>query len=309
MNETSTLALRTTVHELVAAFERAERDVRAAFAQIVAAEQAVNLAFGITESWPSIRVSATGTRYDDDFKNVERTIEIMTRAAWRSIVERLELRRFMSIKRWEELEKQLHGEERGGPKLPPITLDNVVAFAEGHYQQAPAMLTEAVREVFEWLRPREHDSVHKLKTNTEMEVGERAIVSGMITSGYTASGLQVRADSFSRCSQQLVALENVFNALAGRGTIAKSYRSALEDAISKVAEGETDLFAYRACKNGHLHLRFKRLDLLARFNAMAGGKNLKPAEGEDEKLRRELAEQRALNERLRREAARRGAVA
>lgn len=40
--------------------------------------------------------------------------------------------------------------------------------------------------------------------------------------------------------------------------------------------GETDLFAFRCCANGNLHLRFRRLDLLARFNQIAGGRRLRP---------------------------------
>ena len=295
------LAHRATIRELVSAFEKAEREVRAAFAQIVAAEQAVNAAFGIVESFPSIHVSACGDQHWDDFKNADAAVEIMTRTAWRNIVDRLELRRFMSIKRWEELEKQLYERGYGKAKLPAITEDNVVAFAEGYYAQAREMLTEAVREVFDWLRPRPHTTVGKLKTNTEMEVGERVILGYVVELGFTG-GLRVRSGA---SSQQLIALENVFHGLAGRGTIAKGFRSDLENAIGQADEGETDLFEYRACKNGNLHLRFKRLDLLAKFNQIAAGKVLRPAETEEECLRRKVAEARAENERLKREAARR----
>lgn len=298
------LTIRNNITTMVAAFEAAERDVRAAFAAIVAAEKAVNAAFGIEPDYRSIRVSASGDQWRDDFKDADAAVEIMTRAAWGAIVERLELRRFMSIKRWEDLQKQLNGKGHEREKLPPFTVQNVFAFADGYYAQGRQMLTEAVREVFEWLRPRKGTQTGDLKTNTEMEVGERAIVGWMIDSGYGASGFKVR---YGTPSQHLIALENVFNALAGNGAIAKGYRSALENAIEKSSEGETDLFEYRACKNGNLHLRFKRLDLLAKFNAIAAGKTLRPVESEDERLRREVAQARAENERLRRDAARRAA--
>jgi len=295
------IALRNTVQTMVAAFEAAERDVRAAFAQIVAAEASVNAAFGVgRDGFPDIRVSASGDQWRDNFKDPDAAVEIMTRTAWRLIVERLELRRFMSIKRWEELQAQLDGKGHERKKLPPFTVQNVVAFADGYYAQGRQMLTEAVREVFEWLRPRKGTQAGDLKTNTELEVGERAIVGWMITSGYGQSGLQVRYDQ----SQKLIALENVFNGLAGNGTIAKGYRSQLENAIAQSAEGETDLFEYRACKNTNLHLRFKRLDLLARFNAIAAGKVFRPAETEEQRLKREIAQARAENERLKRAAPR-----
>ena len=288
------LAHRTTARELAIAFERAERDVRAAFAQIAAAETAVNAAFGNTEGHRAIRVSACGDQWRDNFNDVEQTIEIMTRAAWRTIVDRLELRRFMSIKAYEAMTKALDKE-----KLPPITEESVARFAHDHLARARDYLKEAVDEVFDFLRPHAWTRVGQLKTNTEMEVGERVILSSMVDAGFAAGTFRVTYSG--NRSQQLVALENVFSALDGRGEINKAHRSLLAAAIESAAngEGETDLFAFRCCKNGNLHLRFKRLDLLARFNAIAGGTRLRPVETEEQRLRREIALEKAKNERLR----------
>ena len=288
------LAHRTTARELAIAFERAERDVRAAFAQIAAAETAVNAAFGNTEGHRAIRVSACGDQWRDNFNDVEQTIEIMTRAAWRTIVDRLELRRFMSIKAYEAMTKALDKE-----KLPPITEESVARFAHDHLARARDYLKEAVDEVFDFLRPHAWTRVGQLKTNTEMEVGERVILSYMVDAGFAAGTFRVTYSG--NRSQQLVALENVFSALDGRGEINKAHRSLLAAAIESAAngEGETDLFAFRCCKNGNLHLRFKRLDLLARFNAIAGGTRLRPVETEEQRLRREIALEKAKNERLR----------
>lgn len=105
------LVLRTTVRELVAAFVAAERDVRAAFASIVAAEQRVNAVFTMgEESHRAIRVSACGSRFHDNFKDADEAVELMTRAAWKTIVERLELRRFMSIRAYKEMDDALDRE-------------------------------------------------------------------------------------------------------------------------------------------------------------------------------------------------------
>ena len=288
------IAIRATARDLAIAFERAERDVRAAFAQIVAAETALNSVFGNVESYQSIRVSACGTRYHDNFRDVDETIEIMTRAAWHAIVDRLELRRFMSIKAYEAMTKALNEE-----KLPAITEENVARFGHDHLVRARDYLKEAVDEVFEFLRPRGWTRAGQLKTNTEMEVGERVILSCMVDSGYRAGTFRVSYHGIR--AQQLTAMENVFSALDGRGEISKGYRSLLQTAIEAAegGEGETDLFAFRGCKNGNLHLRFKRLDLLARFNQIAGGARLRPAESEEERLKREIARVKADNARLR----------
>ena len=149
--------------------------------------------------------------------------------------------------------------------------------------------------------------VGQLKTNTELEIGERVILGSVVRRWYGTW----QVNDYAR--QRLIALENVFNGLAGNGEICKTYYSQLQTEIERRednnGEGETALFAFRACKNGNLHLRFKRLDLLAQFNALAGGKNLRPVETEEEKLKREVAHARADNARLKREAARRDSKA
>lgn len=38
--------------------------------------------------------------------------------------------------------------------------------------------------------------------------------------------------------------------------------------------GETEYFAFKCYGNGNLHLRFKRMDLVKKLNAVAGGRNL-----------------------------------
>lgn len=99
------LARRATVTELVNAFQRAEAQVRSSFAALVQAQRDVNLAFGFSDC-RQINVSASdhwGSRFDDPDAAVAR----MARDAWKAIVDRLELRRAMSIKRWEDLDRQL----------------------------------------------------------------------------------------------------------------------------------------------------------------------------------------------------------
>ena len=64
-----------------------------------------------------------------------------------------------------------------------------------------------------------------------------------------------------------------------KGQINKSHYSALHDAIVATpitsGKGETEYFEFRAFRNGNLHLKVRRLDLLERFNALAGGKRLR----------------------------------
>jgi hypothetical protein len=263
----SALANRSTVRGLVAAFQSAESTVRASFAAIVEAEEALNAVFTMGGT-VGIRVEASRHGHGTDFTDPDCTVERMARQAWGVIVERLELRRMMSIARWNELQEQL---DKG--KLPAITEENVNAFARGYAVALPDMIQEAVGEVFDWLRPWNTD----YKTNSKLEIGPKVILAHVVELAWTGGGFRVNHYR----QQNLVALENVFRALDGQGNIAKTYQSELETAIGqsgKEGRGETSLFRFKAFRNQNVHLEFKRLDLLKRFNQVAGGRRLKPAQ-------------------------------
>lgn len=263
---TDALARKSTVIELVAAFRETERVIRESFAAIVEAEKALNAVFTLGGDHP-IRIGCSRYHYHDaNFAEPGETIAHMQREAWGVIVQRLELHKAMSIARFKELEAQLKDGE-----LPPITEDNVTAFVENAMGSLGEMMREAIQEVFDWLRP--HHS--ELKTNSEYEVPSKVILGWVVDQGWNGKGFRINHYR----QQNIIALENVFNALAGQGQVAKQYQSALQVAIEASTDGtgETDLFTFKAFKNHNLHLTFKRLDLLAAFNAIAGGKRLHKA--------------------------------
>ena len=76
--------------------------------------------------------------------------------------------------------------------------------------------------------------------------------------------------------QNIRAIDNVFHALDGNGTI-KTHGGPLIDAIetAKDGTGETQYFKFRCFRNRNLHLEFKRLDVVAKLNAVAGGMRLR----------------------------------
>lgn len=261
------LTHRATVHQLVAAFQTAEATVRRCFAELVEAERAVNAAFGNADRGITISASSHWTsRFDDADEAVSR----MQRTAWESIVDRLELRRVMSIAAYAELERRLQDEP-----LPAITVENVEAFARQYAGDLPALFDAAVREVFDWLRPRNS----KYKTNSEMEIPRRVVLSRVVEDAG-----KWPSDRYHVChytAQKLIALENVFHGLDGMGQTAKDHVSQLQRAIEACKRGEghgsTELFEFRVYDNGNLHLTFRRADLLARLNQVAGGMRLRAA--------------------------------
>ena len=264
---TTSLAHRATVRTLVAAFVRSEATVRESFAALDAAQRDLNAVFALgdfrhTMDYRCDRYSGRTTKFDD----VEYTIQEMRRSAWRYLVEKLELRRIMSASKWKELDERLDKEEP-----PPITEEIVFGMAAKYMSELPELYEENIREVFEWLRP-SADHGKQYKTNARYELGTRVVLSYMVSPAWVGGGFRVDHDR----EQRLLALDNVFSALDGQGLKAQSALSAAIGA-SKSGEGETEYFAFRACKNRNLHLRFKRLDLLKRLNEIAGGKRLRGA--------------------------------
>ncbi len=252
------LAPRLTVAQMVAAWRDAEADIRAAFALLAVAQTRLGDVFG---RHPGDTLPIVGKWHlQPDYNSPEESLEKLSRTVWERLVDKVQVRQMMSVAAAKELDRQLERDE-----LPPITEEAVHTMLAGFRAQAPNMLQAAVEEVFDRLRPRGN----RYKSNSEYEVPPKVVLEWMVEKHYNGK-LRVRYDS----QQHLIALENVLHSLAGKGSVCKGHHSDLSHAIDQSPAGETDLFRYRAFGNGNLHLTFKDLDLLARFNQAAGGARL-----------------------------------
>lgn len=262
------LTARMSIPELVAVYDRAERDIKAGFALVARAQDSLAAAFTLDSSRG---ITVQDWRDQVHFDDPEQNLKIVRRSIWQILVDRLELRRLMSISAWEKLEKQL----KDGSDVPEVTEITVRAMVEQFTSQLPEMLEAAIGEVFEWLRPHNTD----YKRNSQLEIPKRVALTWVVEAQWgDPKRMKVRYNAQPR----MTALENVFSALDGRGSITKTHYSALSQAIEKTPrseQGETEYFRFRSYKNGALHLEFKRLDLLAKFNRIAGGQRLRPKAG------------------------------
>lgn len=262
------LAARLDVPQLVATYEQAERDIRDGFALVARAEERLNAAFTMNH-WSPIHV---GNHYQRmNFADVDTALREARRGVWEALLDRLELRRFMSIREWEKLWEQVHK----GADVPEVTIENVTAMARQFRDRIPEMLSAAVVEVFEWLTPQRSG----YKTNSKLELGRKVVIGYALETwrGRVQWGWQLEV----RGAQRFNALENVFSSLDGKGSVTKTHHSEIGTAIRAIPRGEpcvgeTPYFAFRGFSNGNLHMTFKRLDLLKRFNMIAGGARLRP---------------------------------
>lgn len=265
MNNSTTLTKHNTVAEVVRVYEEAKADIHKAFAVLAAAEKRLNDTFQM-EHWSTLQIRGKYDGRGINFNRPEEAIEELTREVWRRLVDRLELRRFMTNTRWEQLQKDI---KEGN--MPEVTVANVMAFGQGMTEQIPQMAKEMIQEVFEFLRPRRNT----YKTNSQFEIGPRVIIEYGVEDW---DGFRWGVHYYKQ--QQFTTLENVFSMLDGKGSINKTHTSKLEEAIRASGErgrGETDYFEFKCFHNQNLHIKFKRLDLVKKLNQMAGGMRLREA--------------------------------
>lgn len=211
-------------------------------------------AFDFTEVW---------RRVHSDLPTAEALELHWRQAAWRILVDRMELKRICSVARATEIDKQM---ER--PKeLPEITEANMIAMLEGNVRNVGAFLAEAIKELFDHLRPYRHgDLGDGMVTNKVYQIGERVVLHYAVTQSF--GGGRFRLSYSERQTQVVRCLDNVMHLLDGKGTV-PTHAGPLVDALN--GEGnrglvETEYFEAKSFKNQNLHLRFKRPDLLAELN-------------------------------------------
>ena len=198
-------------------------------------------------------------RSDIEVDRPKESIDKIRIKIWQTIINKSEIRRFLSVKEAGLLDKKL--EEGLFPEVTTEEVYNVVRSAMANIQN---FADEMVAEAFEFLRPGQHGHSHYVNNKKfEGEVGKRVILHWV--DRYYGSG-NFRVSNYY--DKQVRAVDNVFHALDGKGFSA-TYYGELGDAINNcTGSGETDYFRFKCYMNGNLHLEFKRMDLVKKMNAI-----------------------------------------
>lgn len=259
----ASIITRQTASEMVRSYQQAKEMIEKAYTDLGKAEAILHQSFG-------------GAYFDvlpaHSYNSIKDLPEVMAKIrqkAWRCIIDRIEIRKTLSVKRAEEMDKKLEDLKA----IPEITEPAVFDMVQTLVRQSGDFAREAVMEVFEYLRPAAHKNSwsRNYKTNQKngkYSIGKKVILSDIVEFGV---GCRLRVSYSSICQNNLCAIDKVFYLLDGAGT-PPGYRGELIDAINTAPDGvgETKYFRFRACQNGNLHLEFKRLDLVNHLNAIAG---------------------------------------
>ena len=258
---------KQTIIELVTIYEEAINTMKAGYALLNKSQDLFQDNFG-TETYARFSVVPG---YDIP-NRVCVDIELkLRRAVWKVMIDMLDIRKILSVKRAEELDKQLYEWK----DMPEITVQNVYDTMTSMVSQSRDFLNESIQEVYKYLRPAAYQNHIRYATNLKnarWDLGKKVIISHAVDKGWGVGKFRVNP-YFEKI---IVAIDKVFHALDSKG-VPDGYLSPLVDAINTntTGTGETNYFKFKCYQNQNMHLEFKRMDLVAQLNQIAGGATLR----------------------------------
>jgi len=260
-------------HQTVAAIcenvEAAKLEVKQAFETLRQAKNRLKATLGESGYYHDILPSSH--HYGDsvfDERSEKETYDNITRNAWKYVMAQTGLRHYMTEKRQKELDEQIQKND-----LPPLTAENIMGTLQGLAGRVGTLLDESIKEVFDWLTPKNDWGAGGLKTNKHFHVGPKVIVYGVKTN--YSGGFEIAYYYDAKWN----ALGNVFSLLDGKGVqkYPDDFRTRFNEGYKTKRSGEIwadDYFEIKCYGNGHAHIKFKRLDLVKKLNQKAGGSDL-----------------------------------
>ena len=247
-----------TIQSIVDNVDQARRDVEQAFTFLLGAKERLKSVLGCDnthyDSLWSDRIS------DYDLKKTGQKVQAhIAQNAWRYVLAQTEIMVYMTEQRRKELYEQLNKGD-----FPTLTVANVLSTLQGMHDQLGNLLLESVREVFQWLRPRNDDH----KTNKKYKIGSKVIILNAVDSHY---GGEAHINYWREVNFR--SLGNVLSLLDGQGVQKYPHDliTHLRVALKSAPWGEWVDVPYMRCKpygNGNLHVQFVRQDLVDRLNQL-----------------------------------------
>jgi hypothetical protein len=249
--------------QLVAAYRQSDLEIRLAFALLLAAQKRLRTAFDADQAFD---LAAKMQQHRLSFGQAEGLMGEIKKDAWRTLIHRMQLGRVLSV----AASKKLSALLETGKDLPGIDEGAVHRVLDDTLARSGEFLAEAVREVFDFLRP----PTSRLNPGRDPTTGARAILRSVVEQEFHSARFGIVYDF----RPTIRAVDNVFHALDAQGTL-ETALGPLVDALlaSPNGQGETAYFKFKCSRNGNLHLEFKRPDLVAKLNEIAGTRRLRQA--------------------------------
>jgi hypothetical protein len=183
------------------------------------------------------------------------------KGAWSRIIDKMQLRYLLGEKRFLHIEEQI---EKGD--IPELTVENIYSLVQDLTSNIGDFLTECIRETFDWLIPHRGSD---FKINKQHKIGPKVIKDFMVDHYSNGFRLDYRRE------QKLIALDNVFHLLDGKGPVkhpgnlVTTIKQTMRDTAD--TECETEYFKVRWFLKRTMHIWFTREDLLSELNRIGSG--------------------------------------
>jgi hypothetical protein len=256
---------RQTITSLVQAHDAAVKLAMEGLEKLSQAQALLERTFGKYkhEVIPRDRLNSYALEVSSLHLTLEESARHIRVNSWAYLLEQTGLEALLSSKRKEEIKGQLKKGE-----APPFTVDNAMAHLGHMAGGLDEYFAEAVREVWDWLKPWRSD---KLKTNSKSryELGLKLIKCHLVSFSWGSFSF----NHWSNGESHVHDLDKVFHLLDGAGI--PKYSGDLVTAMKAAMaaggrECSTSYFGVRWFKNGNVHFEFLRPDLVQKLNAKAG---------------------------------------
>lgn len=193
-----------------------------------------------------------------------------TQQAWRGLIDKIGIRKYMGVEDRDRLEKllsagrwQRYGEQV--ERLPPIHEDTIFDVLAGYVLSVDEFITSSIKEQFDHWCTRKWSSDYK--TNREKHrISRKIVATWMVDRRYGTAGFRIRYGS----EKWIDGLDNIFHIL-DRREFPGGYKGDLATSIetAEAGHGTSRYWKWRAFQNGNLHLTCLRPDILDFFNDIA----------------------------------------
>lgn len=188
-------------------------------------------------------------RSSEPHGQLEDSIRELDRMYWRQSFDHTGLMQLLDAQSKRKFDRDLQ------ENPPAFTIENVQSSFLDLSQNAEKMFADGVVNVFRRLSG-------NYKTNDGFKIVDKVVMSGMVEARWSR-GLQLRHGTGQ---DEINDIDRVFKTFDGKRYVERALSCAMNNAIQDGGYYEDEYFAAKAYKNGNLHLKFKRADLVERVN-------------------------------------------
>lgn len=188
-------------------------------------------------------------RSSEPLGRLEDSIKELDRMYWRQSFDHTGLMQLLDAQSKKKFDRDLQ------ESPPEFTIENVQSSFIDLSKNAVKMFEDGAVNVFRRLS-------NRYSTNDSFKIGEKIVMTYMVEPRW-GRGLQLR---HGHGEDEINDIDRVFKTFDGKRHVERALSCAMNMALQDGGHYEDEYFTAKAFKNGNLHLRFRRPDLVEKVN-------------------------------------------